>query len=151
MTDSRDWWFTTDLWPAKKRRMKLPPIVTLLVLSIFSALTACNKTPDEKTAIATFKDEIETVGKWVEEKQKSAKTAPEAVIPMIREMAAKFKVIKTDGLPTDLKAAWGEMSSAMTEMAELYKGTPPSNPQKPEEDAAKKMQDEVAKLAAASK
>jgi hypothetical protein len=102
---------------------------------------------DEKTALANFKTEVENVGKWIEEKQKTAPADPAAGMAMMGEMVAKFKSIKTDGLPADLKGTWGEMSGALTEMSDLFKGMPTSKPDKPE-DAMKALGEIMPKMMA---
>lgn len=88
---------------------------------------------DEKTAIANFKTEVEGATKWIEEKQKATAADPAAGMAMVGEIVAKFKGIKTDGLPADLKGAWGEMTVVMTEMGDIFKGMPTAKPDKPEE------------------
>ena len=87
---------------------------------------------DEKTAVANFKDAIEATTKWMEEKQKTAND-PMAGIAMMGEMVTKFKGIKTDGLPTDLKAAWGDMVGVVEELGGIFKGMPKLDATKPEE------------------
>lgn len=127
--------------------MKYPKTTALLVAALSFAFTACNKTIDEKTAIANFKGEIETVTKWMEEKQKSAASDPMAGIAMMGEMVTKFKGIKTEGLPADLKGAWGEMTVVFTELGDVLKGMPKLDASKPE-DAAKVMGELVPKIMA---
>jgi hypothetical protein len=127
--------------------MKHIRITALLVAAISFAFTACDKKSadtgggnsakpavvDEKTAIANFKTEVETVGKWIEEKQKTAGADPAAGATMVGEIIAKLKGIKTDGLPADLKGAWGEMGTVMTEMGDIFKNMPKIDASKPEE------------------
>ena len=113
--------------------MKLIHTILLIVATAFFALTGCNKAPDEKTAIANFKAEIESTTKWMEEKQKATATDPVAGIAMMGEMVNKFKGIKTDGLPADLKAAWGEMTAVFAELGDVFKGIPKLDASKPEE------------------
>jgi hypothetical protein len=114
---------------------------SLLAAVIAIAFTACNKPVDEKTAIANFKSEVESVSKWAEEKQKSAASDPAAGMAMMGEVVAKFKAVKTDGLPADLKGAWGEMTGIMGEMGDIFKNMPKPDPSKP--DAAGKMMGEI--------
>ena len=83
--------------------------------------TAVPASADEKTAIANFKGEVESTAKWIEEKQKTAGGDPAAGIAMIGEIVAKFKGIKTDGLPEDLKAAWADMTGLMTDFGVIFK------------------------------
>jgi len=110
----------------------LRPTVLLLAATSL-AFSACNNNPDEKTAVANFKTEVETVGKWIEEKQQTAGQDPAAAATMVGEIIAKLKGIKTEGLPADLKGAWDEMGVVMTEMGELFKSMPKIDASKPEE------------------
>ena len=119
--------------PSSFRRMNVKHTLTAVAITASLVFSGCNKAPDEKTAIANFKTEVETVGKWIEEKQKTVATDPAAGMAMMGEMVGKFKAIKTDGLPADLKGAWGEMGGAMTELADLFKGMPTAKPDKPDE------------------
>ena len=66
---------------------------------------------------------------------------------MVGEIVTKFKGIKTDGLPADLKGAWGEMTVVMTEMGDIFKGMPTAKPDKPE-DAMKAMGEIMPKMMA---
>ncbi len=90
-------------------------------------------TAEEKAAIANFKTQIEETSKWIEEKQKEATTDPAAGIAMVGEIIAKLKAIKCDGLPADLKGAWGDMTVVLGEMGEVFKGMPKVDGTKPEE------------------
>ena len=119
--------------PSASRRMKLIHNIAIVVATALFTLTGCNKAPDEKTAIANFKTEIESTTKWMEEKQKDAGADPVKGTAVVGEIVAKFKSIKTDGLPADLKAAWGEMAGVMTEFGEVFKGLPKVDPAKPED------------------
>lgn len=102
----------------------------------------------EETTIANFKTEVEDVTKWIEEKQKTvATTDPAAGIAMVGEIVTKFQAIKTDGLPADLKSAWGEMTGVIGEMGDIFKGMPTANPDKPE-DAMKAFGELMPKLMA---
>ena len=90
-------------------------------------------TPEEKAAISNFKTQIEETSKWIEEKQKEVTTDPAAGIALVGDIIAKLKAIKSDGLPTDLKDAWGEMTVVLGEMGEVFKGMPKMDGTKPEE------------------
>ena len=137
--------------------MKLIHTLPLVIATACLAFSGCDKKPgaadssaapkvvDEKTAIANFKSEVEGVTKWIEEKQKSASADPAAGMAIVGEIVAKFKGIKTDGLPADLKSAWGEMGGVMAEMGEIFKGMPTSKPDKPE-DAMKAMGELMPKI-----
>ena len=139
--------------------MKLIHSLPLVIATACLTLSGCDKKPgtadsgsapkvvDEKTAIANFKTEVEGVTKWIEEKQKATATDPAAGMAMVGEIVSKFKGIKTDGLPSDLKGAWGEMTAVMTEMGDIFKGMPTAKPDKPE-DAMKAMGEMMPKIMA---
>jgi len=126
--------------------MKLTHTIPLIIATACFAITGCNKksggtdaggTPpkavDEKTAIANFKTDIEGAKKWMESQDKAASADPVKGMEMVGAMVAKFKGIKTDGLPADLKATWGEMTGVMSEFGDLFKGLPKVDPAKPDE------------------
>jgi hypothetical protein len=122
------------------RFLRLTGILTLLAclspigFAADQAAPAPNSaTPGEKTAIDAFKTSVEDVGKWIEEKEKTVAGYPAAGIAMAGDMIARFKGIRTDGLPSDLKAAWGEMGVLLGEMGEIIKNTPKFDGAKPEE------------------
>lgn len=133
---------------------------TLLAAIIIAALTNLNAadatgtvaappatTTAETAAIASFKAEIETVGKWIEEKQKSAAADPAAGLAAMGEIIAKVKGVKVDGLPADLKTAWVELGVVLTELGEIFKGIPAPKADKPEE-TGKAFQEILPKLLA---
>ncbi len=141
--------------------MKLLRTIALISATACIVLTGCEKKPstvessnpppppkvvDEKTALANFKTEVETVGKWIEEKQKTA-SDPASGMAVMGEVIAKLKAIKTDGLPADLKGAWNEMASVLSEMGEIFKAFPAKGA-KPE-DAMKAMGEVMPKMMAA--
>jgi hypothetical protein len=127
--------------------MKLIHTIPLVIAAACLTLAGCEKktdtgapgakpaaVPDEKTALATFKADVESAGAWIEEKQKSASADPAAGLAMMGEIVLKLKAVRTDGLPADLKSAWGEMSAVLTEMGDIFKGIKiPKGDDKPEE------------------
>ncbi len=137
----------------------------LLVAAISFAFTACDKKSpdgdgvkpaipapkavvvDEKTAIANFKTEVETVGAWIDEKQKSVGADPAAGMAMVSEIVNKLQGIQTDGLPADLKAAWHDMNVVLGEMGGVFKAMPKIDESKPEE-TGKLMQEFMPKMMA---
>jgi hypothetical protein len=141
--------------------MKILSTLSVVVVAASFTLTGCDKKPasggseskaapavvDEKTAIATFKTEVESASQWIEEKQKALPSDPAAGMAMMGEIIAKLKAIKTDGLPADLKGAWTEMSDVMTEMGDMFKNMPTTKPEKPE-DAMKAMGEIMPKMMA---
>jgi hypothetical protein len=135
--------------------MKIQSIPAIVAIAASLALMGCDKKPagggapvvDEKTAIANFKAEVESVGKWIEEKQKTEPADPAAGAAMMGEVIGKIKAVKTDGLPADLKDAWGEMGVVLTEMGELFKGMPTGATDKPE-DAMKALGEMMPKMMA---
>ncbi|MEO6740849.1 MAG: hypothetical protein ABIP20_11385 [Chthoniobacteraceae bacterium] len=139
--------------------MKLIHTLPLIIATACLTFSGCDKKPgtadsgsapkvvDEKTAIANFKTDVEGVTKWIEEKQKTPPADPAAGMAMASEVIAKFQAIKTDGLPADLKAAWGDMSALMSEMGTIFKSMPTAKPDKPE-DAMKAMGEIMPKMMA---
>jgi hypothetical protein len=127
--------------------MKHLKITALLAAAITFTFTACNKAVDEKTAIANFKAEVEGVTKWADEKSKASSADPMAGMSAVGEIVGKFKAIKTDGLPADLKAAWGEMTVVLGEMGDIFKNMPKIDASKPE-DMGKMMEDFMPKMMA---
>jgi hypothetical protein len=119
----------------------------LATVTLCLALAGCNKAPDEKTAIANFKADIETVGKWMDEKQKSKPADPLAAMGLMNEMVGKVRGIRTEGLPADLKTAWDETSVLFGEMAEIFKGMPTAESKNPA-DAMKALGEIVPKMTA---
>ena len=139
--------------------MKLLHTLPLILATACLTFSGCDKKPgaadsgaapkvvDEKTAIANFKTDVEGVTKWIEEKQKTPPADPAAGMAMAGEVISKFKAIKTDGLPADLKTAWGDMGGLMSEMGDIFKGMPTTKPDKPE-DAMKAMGEIMPKMMA---
>lgn len=135
--------------------MKTNPALILAAAATFLTLTGCDKKPaggaapavvDEKTAIANFKAEVEGFSKWAEA-QKPATNDPSSMVTAIGEVITKFKGIRTDGLPADLKGAWGEMGGVLTEMGDIFKGMPKMDAAKPE-DLGKVMGEIMPKMMA---
>ncbi len=104
-------------------------------------------TAEEKAALSNFKTQIDEASKWIEEKQKGSPADPAAGIAMVTKIIAKLKSIKGDGLPADLKGAWGEMTVVLGEMGEVFKGMPKFDGAKPEE-SQKVMQEFLPKMMA---
>ncbi len=130
--------------PSASRVMKYTHIIPLLAVTACMAFSGCN---NEKAAITNFKTEVEGVTTWIAEKQKTAPADPAAGMAMMGEIIGKFKSVKTDGLPADLKGAWGEMTAVMTEMGDIFKGMPTGKSDKPE-DAMKAMGEIMPKMMA---
>ena len=138
--------------------MKLIKFPALLALAIPFAFTACKKKStdsnsgkptvlDEKTAIANFKGEIQSAGKWIEEKQKSAGRNPTDGAKLVGDIVARLQRIPTDGLPAELKAAWGEMGGVLSEMSETFKTMPKPDASKPA-DTGRMMREFMPKMIA---
>ncbi|MEO6785980.1 MAG: hypothetical protein ABI318_07590 [Chthoniobacteraceae bacterium] len=127
--------------------MKLNHTLPIIITAVCLAFNGCNKAPDEKTAIATFKTGVESVTNWMDEQKKTSSKDPMAAMVVMSEMVTKMKAIKTDGLPADLKGAWGEMCGVLTELGDVLKGLPTTKPEKPE-DAMKAMGEIMPKMMA---
>jgi hypothetical protein len=122
--------------------------------------TAAAPVVDEKAAFAAYSKEMEAISKWGEERQKAVQAAaakdPQAAgaegAAFMTEMVAKFKAVKTDGLPADYKSAWSEFLAGMDEMAAVTKSMTPAKDAKPEDiikaatEGAAKMQAIGAKM-----
>ena len=102
---------------------------------------------DEKTALANFKTGVETIGTWIEEKQKAAGSDPSAKRAIVGEIVGKLQAVKTDGLPAELKGAWDEMNVVLAELGEVCKTMPEIDAAKPEEMGSL-MQDFLPKIVA---
>jgi hypothetical protein len=79
------------------------------------------KVSGEKAAIEAYGTAALAVKAWGDEQQKANKNNPAAALTMLSTAVEKFKAIKTDGLPADLKeahegvvAAVGKASAALT-------------------------------------
>lgn len=137
--------------------MKLIHTLPLVIATACLTFSGCDKKPgtadsgaapkvvDEKTTIANFKVEVENFGKWAEEKGNAAQSDPMSGLAMMGELSGKFKSIKTDGLPADLKGAWGEMGGVLGEMADLFKDIKIPKTDKPE-DAQKALAEMAPKM-----
>ena len=108
-------------------------ITCLAVLLSIVCLPLRADEASEKVALETFKKDITAVATWIEEKQKNPPADPAVGMAMMGEIIGKFKTIKTDGLPADLKATWGEFSGVLGELGELFKGIQPTDKDKPED------------------
>ncbi len=142
--------------------MKLIHTIPLVFATACIALTGCDRkttdtgggtsapksaVPDEKTALATFKADVDSTSKWIEDKQKTAPADPAAGMAMTGEIILKVKSIRTDGLPADLKSAWADMGGVMDEMGKLFKDLPTNKSEKPE-DAMKAFGELMPKMMA---
>lgn len=94
-----------------------------LITAIAVTLTAlCPLRADE--ALDTFKKEMEGVEAYVKEQEAALQGNPMAGIAMIRNIIAKVRLVKTDGLPADLKAAYGDFVKVLAKMGDLFVGWP---------------------------
>lgn len=102
---------------------------SLSALALHGNTPMAEKLAEQQTALANFKADIEGFANWAEEKSNAAKSDPSVGLKMMGELAGKLKAIKTDGLPSDLKGAWGEFSGVMGEVSDTYKRVKPDKPE----------------------
>jgi hypothetical protein len=79
---------------------------------------------DKETALKEFKSDMAALKKWTRSKEAEAKTNPLMGLTMIKDMAAKITVVRTDGLPDDLGAEYKKMTGIIKNMAALFKDMP---------------------------
>ncbi|MEO6740848.1 MAG: hypothetical protein ABIP20_11380 [Chthoniobacteraceae bacterium] len=75
-------------------------------------------------ALDGFKKEMTGLEAFVKEQEAGLKTNPMAGISMIRNIVAKLRAVKTDGLPADLKGGFTEFVTAIAKMDDMFKGWP---------------------------
>ena len=109
--------------------MKLRIVLTTLTAALTLAFSGCSKSEaDEKAAVESFKQEAKGLEAWMEEKKKGLATNPMAGLAMMKELVAKLKAMKSEDLPEDLKAAWGDFVTKISKMEGLLAeiGTDPT-------------------------
>jgi hypothetical protein len=79
---------------------------------------------DKETALKEFKADMAALKKWTKSKEAEAKNNPLMGLTMIKDMAAKIVVVRTDGLPDDLGAEYKKMTGIIKDMAALFKDMP---------------------------
>jgi hypothetical protein len=79
-------------------------LLTLAAIATTLNFSGCSR--DEKTALEEFKKDTLEIKTWSDDQEKKAKGDPMASMTMMKDLVAKMKSIKTDGLPADLKEAW---------------------------------------------
>ena len=92
-------------------------------------------------AVQTFKKDLANVGAFFEEAK--PKNSAEKLI-IIRQACAKLKAVKTEGLPADLKAAYGDLVIVVGKAEEALKEFP-EKAQEVSEVLQKKNADPAAK------
>ena len=90
----------------------------------FSAAHLVAADEKEKAALAAFGKEMLAIEAFTKEQEALAKENPMAGISMIRKIVEKLREVKTDGLPTDLKAGFWEFTGVIGKMGDLFKGWP---------------------------
>lgn len=75
-------------------------------------------------ALDGFKKDMTGLEAFVKEQEAGLKTNPMAGISMIRNIVAKLRAVKTDGLPADLKGGFTEFVTAIAKMDDMFKGWP---------------------------
>jgi hypothetical protein len=107
-------------------------LLTVMALTAMLFVNACSR--NEKTALEEFKKDVASIKAFAAEKKSAIKGNDEAAgKAAMKEMMAKIKGIKTDGLPADLKDPWTAQVGNMETFVEAMTAGEPT-------DAAKKAE-----------
>ncbi len=105
--------------------MKTIRAILLAIAVAFGANTSLRA----DAALDGFKKEMEALEAYTKQQEAALKENPMGGIAMIRNMIGKIKAVKTDGLPDDLKAGFGDFVTAISKVGDIFKDWP----EKPEE------------------
>ena len=120
-------------------------LLTTIALAATLCFNGCSRS--EKDALEEFKKDSVSLKTWAEEQEKGFKGDPMAPLKMMKELVAKMKAVKTDGLPADLKDSWNTVVDDMEKMAAATADVPSDLTKIAADPAlAKKMQDMQAKM-----
>jgi hypothetical protein len=98
-------------------------LIILTAAAAALAMPSCNKDDDEKAAIERFKADGKAIKEWTD-KNKPDEKNPVSSMAMMDQMVVKLKAVRTDGLPADLKGAYGKMVAVVEKMQAAFKGFP---------------------------
>lgn len=101
--------------------------IRLIIVALAVALTSLLPAPlhaQDAAALDAFKKEMVAIEAYTKEQEATLKDNPMAGIAMIRNIVGKLKAVKTDGLPADLKAGYGDFVTVMVKMGDIFKGWP---------------------------
>lgn len=118
--------------------MKKTPVLAVILAASSLIFTACDKKPaagdggkasgggavSEKDAIESFKKEILEVKAMTDKEKAAAEADPIASMGKMKEVMARVKAIKTDGLPADLKEAFTTAMGKMSALVDVFKDLP---------------------------
>jgi|GEM_PF-941675 len=105
--------------------MKTIRAIFLAIAVAFASTTSLRA----DAALDNFKKEMEALEAYTKQQEAALKENPMGGIAMIRNMIIKIKAVKTDGLPDDLKAGFGDFVTAISKVGDIFKDWP----EKPEE------------------
>lgn len=105
--------------------MKTIRAIFLAIAVAFASTTSLRA----DAALDNFKKEMEALEAYTKQQEAALKENPMGGIAMIRNMISKIKAVKTDGLPDDLKAGFGDFVTAISKVGDIFKDWP----EKPEE------------------
>jgi hypothetical protein len=101
--------------------------IRLIILALAVALTSLQpgrSHAQDDAALEAFKKEMLALEAYTKEQEAAVKANPMGGIAMIRNIVTKLKSVKTDGLPADLKAGYGEFVAIISKMGDLFNGWP---------------------------
>ena len=100
-------------------------LIRTLITAIAVTLTAiCPLRADEAAALEGFKKEMSGIEAYTKEQEAALQGNPMAGIAMIRNIVAKVRLVKTEGLPADLKEGYSNFVGVLTKMGDLFAGWP---------------------------
>lgn len=96
----------------------------VIALAIGLATLAPLHAASEKEAIENFKKDVDKLDAEAKAKEAQQVTDPAAGVVMVRQMCKRLREVRTDGLPADLKSAYGDMITAMGKFEKVFEGFP---------------------------
>jgi hypothetical protein len=104
--------------------MKTIRLIIMALAVAFTSLQPARIQAQDAAAMEAFKKEMLAIEAYTKEQEAALKDNPMAGIAMIRNIVGKLKAVKTDGLPADLKAGYGEFVAVIAKMGDMFKGWP---------------------------
>ena len=98
--------------------MKISHLLIVAISAASLSISGCSKSEaEQKAAVENLKKEVEGIDVWMKEKGKALLSDPKSGMAAMSEMVAKFKAIKSENLPDDLKSAWGDFVTKFDQMS----------------------------------